>query len=73
MLTMAFLKLWIEVLFWFKNFFNFLQKDPILRPFDPFNRMVNVNNPNNYRFDTTYGFTSTQGIKAFIGLRYILP
>jgi hypothetical protein len=35
--------------------------------------MVNVNNPNNYRFDTTYGFTSTQGIKAFIGLRYILP
>lgn len=59
--------------FGLKNFFNFLQKDPILRPFDPFNRMVNVNNPNNYRFDTTYGFTSTQGIKAFIGLRYILP
>lgn len=61
-----------ELYFGLKNFFNFIQKDPILRPFDPFNNNVGVDNPNNYRFDTTYGFTSTQGIKAFAGFRYTL-
>jgi outer membrane receptor for ferrienterochelin and colicins len=55
-----------------KNFFNFIQKDPILRSDDPFNRNVNNNNPFGYRFDTTYGFTTTEGIKGFMGLRYIL-
>ncbi|MFN8288471.1 MAG: TonB-dependent receptor [Chitinophagales bacterium] len=63
----------LEIYLGLKNFFNFIQKDPILRPFDPYNRFILVDNPNNYRFDTTYGFTSTQGIKAFAGLRYILP
>lgn len=63
----------LDIYLGLKNFFNFIQKDPILRPFDPYNRFVTVDNPNNYRFDTTYGFTSTQGIKAFAGLRYILP
>ncbi len=63
----------LDIYLGLKNFFNFIQKDPILRPFDPYNRFVTVDNPNNYRFDTTYGFTSTQGIKAFVGLRYILP
>ncbi|MBK8660155.1 MAG: TonB-dependent receptor [Bacteroidetes bacterium] len=62
----------VELYFGIKNFFNFIQKDPILRPFDPFNQNINVNNPNNYRFDTTYGFTSTQGIKGFAGVRYTL-
>ncbi len=62
----------IEIYFGLKNIFNFIQKEPILRPFDPFNRNVLVDNPNNYRFDTTYGFTSTQGIKGFVGLRYTL-
>ena len=62
----------IEIYLGVKNFFNFIQKDPILRPFDPFNQNVTVDNPNNYRFDTTYGFTSTEGIKGFLGLRYTL-
>ncbi|MCS6934788.1 MAG: TonB-dependent receptor [Chitinophagales bacterium] len=52
-----------------KNFFNFVQEEPILRPNDPFNRFTDVDNPYGYRFDTTYGFTSTQGIKAFMGIR----
>jgi len=56
-----------------KNIFNFIQPNPILRPFDPFNRSVNIDNPNGYRFDTTYGWTNTEGIKAFAGLRYTLP
>lgn len=62
----------IDIYFGIKNLFNFIQKDPILRPFDPFNRNTAVDNPNNYRFDTTYGFTTTQGIKGFLGLRYTL-
>lgn len=62
----------IDIYFGIKNIFNFIQKDPILRPFDPFNRNTTVDNPNNYRFDTTYGFTSTQGIKGFLGLRYTI-
>ena len=62
----------IDIYFGIKNLFNFIQKEPILRPNDPFNQNVAVNNPNNYRFDTTYGFTTTQGIKGFFGLRYTL-
>ncbi|HWB64191.1 MAG TPA: TonB-dependent receptor [Chitinophagales bacterium] len=62
----------VELYFGLKNFFNFIQKDAIMRPFDPFNRNVTVNNPNNYYFDTQYGFMSTEGIKGFIGFRYKL-
>lgn len=62
----------IEIYAGVKNFFNFIQKEPILRPFDPYNKNTSVDNPFNYRFDTTYGFTSTEGIKGFIGLRYAL-
>jgi len=60
----------IEIYAGIKNFFNFMQSDPIMRPFDPFNRMVNVNNPNGYVFDTEYGFMSNEGIKGFVGFRY---
>ncbi len=60
----------VELYVGVKNLFNFIQKEPIMRPFDPFNRNTGVDNPNNYRFDTTYGFTSTEGIKGFIGFRY---
>ncbi len=62
----------LEIYTGLKNIFNFIQKDPLLRPFDPFNRQTNIDNPNNYVFDNTYGFTSTQGIKGFAGLRYTL-
>lgn len=62
----------LQIYLGLKNIFNFIQKDPILRPFDPFNKDVTNNNPFNYRFDTTYGFTTTEGIKGFVGLRYIL-
>ncbi|MDB5284940.1 MAG: TonB-dependent receptor, partial [Bacteroidota bacterium] len=62
----------MEIYAGIKNLFNFIQKDPILRPFDPFNRDVANNNPNNYRFDTTYGFMTMEGIKGFVGFRYTL-
>jgi outer membrane receptor for ferrienterochelin and colicins len=62
----------LEIYLGLKNIFNFVQQEPILRPQDPFNRDIYVDNPNHYRFDTTYGFTSTQGIKGFVGFRYVL-
>ncbi len=55
-----------------KNLLNFVQQNPILRPFDPFNQNVNINNPNGYRFDTTYAYSTIEGIKGFIGFRYTL-
>lgn len=57
-----------------KNLFNFTPKDPLMRPFDPFDRNVNdlVNNPNHYTFDTTYGYAPMQGIRGFLGVKYNL-
>ncbi len=53
-----------------KNIFNFLPKDPIMRAFDPFDKKVNIDNPNAYTFDTTYGYAPMQGRRMLVGLRY---
>lgn len=57
-----------------KNIFNFVPKDVLMRPFDPFDKHVNdpVNNPNGYTFDTEYNYAPLQGIKGFMGCRFIL-
>lgn len=57
-----------------KNLFNFRPKDPLLRPFDPFDQNVNdpVNNPHGYTFDTAYGYAPMQGIRGFLGLSYTI-
>lgn len=57
-----------------KNILNFVPDDPILRPFDPFDKHVNdpVNNPNGYTFDPSYNFASMQGRRVFLGVRYNL-
>lgn len=55
-----------------KNMFNFLPSNPLMRPFDPFDKNVAVNNPNNYTFDTTYGYAPMQGRRITLGLRYKL-
>lgn len=57
-----------------KNLFNFIPKDPLMRPFDPFNKDVDnpVTNPNGYTFDTAYNYASLQGIRGFLGIRYNL-
>ena len=57
-----------------KNILNFKPKNPILRPFDPFDKSKDdvVNNPNGYTFDTTYGYASLQGIRGFLGLSYTI-
>lgn len=57
-----------------KNIFNFTPNDPLMRPFDPFDKHVNdpVTNPNHYTFDTTYGYAPMQGIRGFLGVKYTL-
>lgn len=57
-----------------KNLFNFVPKDPILRPYDPFDKNVDdpVSNPYGYTFDPSYNFASMQGIRGFMGLRWFL-
>lgn len=54
-----------------KNLLNFMPKDPLLRPFDPFDKNVTVNNPYGYTFDTSYNYAPIQGVKGFVGVRYV--
>ncbi|WP_370901160.1 TonB-dependent receptor plug domain-containing protein [Chryseobacterium gossypii] len=63
-----------EVYCGIKNLFNFIPKDPLMRPFDPFDEYVDdpVSNPNHYTFDTTYGYAPMQGIRGFLGIKYTL-
>lgn len=56
-----------------KNLLNFMpREDVILRAFDPFDRQIEVNNPNGYTFDPTYMYAPMQGIRGFLGVRYNL-
>jgi len=60
----------VEIYGGLKNLLNFIPDDPILRPFDPFDKHIDVNNPNGYTFDPTYNFAPMQGIRGFIGVRW---
>ncbi|WP_157282820.1 hypothetical protein [Pedobacter antarcticus] len=55
-----------------KNLFNFVPKDVLMRPFDPFNKTADdpISNPKGYTFDTAYNYAPLQGIRVFAGLRY---
>ena len=55
-----------------KNMLNFFPKDPLMRPFDPFDRRVDDNNPYGYTFDTAYNFAPLQTRHYFIGIRWTL-
>ena len=55
-----------------KNLLNFIPSDPLMRPFDPFDRNVTTNNPNGYTFDTAYNYAPMQGMKGFLGIRYTI-
>ncbi len=66
-----------------KNLFNFLPKDPLLHPDDPFDKpggkYFDANgvaradtNPNGYVFDPSYNYAPVQGAKAFIGIRWFI-
>jgi outer membrane receptor for ferrienterochelin and colicins len=55
-----------------KNILNFIPENPIIRPNDPFDKEVTINNPNNYTFDPSYNYAPVQGIRAFFGLRWTM-
>lgn len=57
-----------------KNLLNFVPKNPILRPFDPFDRTIDdpVSNPFAYTFDPSYNFAPLQGVRGFAGLRWMV-
>ena len=52
-----------------KNLFNFIPEDPILRPFDPFDKRIDEDNPFGYTFDPNYNYAPMQGIRVFLGVR----
>jgi outer membrane receptor for ferrienterochelin and colicins len=54
-----------------KNLLNFIPDDPILRPFDPFDKYIDVNNPFGYTFDPSYNYAPMVGARAFVGWRYV--
>lgn len=64
----------IEIYGGIKNIFNFTPSNPIMRPHDPFDKNVNdpVNNPYNYTFDPSYNYSSLQGRRIFLGIRYTM-
>lgn len=62
----------VEIYGGVKNILNFYPKNPIMRPFDPFDKEVTVNNPNGYTFDPSYNFAPVQGARVFFGLRCTL-
>lgn len=62
----------LEVYAGAKNILNFMPKDPLLRPFDPFDKNITINNPYGHTFDTSYNYAPVQGIKGFAGLRYTI-
>jgi outer membrane receptor for ferrienterochelin and colicins len=57
-----------------KNLLNFLPKDPIMRPHDPFDKTANDSstNPNGYTFDPSYNYAPIQGIRVYGGIRVTL-
>lgn len=62
----------LEVYGGVKNLLNFVPRDPLLRPFDPFDRNIGIDNPNGYTFDASYNYAPIQGAKAFAGLRWTI-
>ncbi|MFN4284740.1 MAG: TonB-dependent receptor plug domain-containing protein [Lacibacter sp.] len=54
-----------------QNLFNFMPTDPIMRPFDPFDRMVDdpVQNPFGYTFDPSYNYAPMMGRRLVLGMR----
>lgn len=65
------IKGWLELMAGVQNLLNFLPRDPIMRPFDPFDRNVNdpVTNPFGYTFDPSYNYAPMMGRRGVFGVR----
>ena len=72
-ITKTFKKNW-EIYGGVKNLLDFTPPaNSILRANDPFDKNVDAaDNPNGYTFDPTYIYTTFQGIRGFLGVRYTL-
>jgi outer membrane receptor for ferrienterochelin and colicins len=58
-----------------RNLFNYFPSiNPIMRPFDPFDKNAGdpVSNPNEYTFDPSYNYAPLQTLRGFVGIRYEL-
>ena len=55
-----------------RNLLNFIPKNPILRPFDPFDKQTQMNNPNGYTFDPSYNYAPVLGTMFYGGVRWTL-
>ena len=56
-----------------KNLLNFTPAaNSISRSFDPFDKLVDPNDPDALTFDPSYVYASNQGIRAFAGIRYTI-
>lgn len=60
----------LEFRFGLRNILNFLPANPILRPFDPFDKRIDQNNPNGYTFDANYSYAPMTGTSVFVGLKW---
>lgn len=83
-LNLQLTKTWLKSFEWYagiKNILNFVPKNPILHPDDPFDKPGGKyfdsngqprpdTNPNGYVFDPSYNYASIQGAKVFAGLRW---
>jgi outer membrane receptor for ferrienterochelin and colicins len=48
------------------------REDVIMRSFDPFDKQVDVDNPNGFTFDPTYNYAPMQRQRLLVGLRWTL-
>ena len=62
-----------------KNLLNYLPRYSLMRASDPFDKTAfnadgspSAANPNGYTFDTEYNYAPIQGIRGFLGVRYVL-
>lgn len=63
----------LEIYAGVKNLFGFYPREEvILRAFDPFDKQVNVNNPDGLSFDPGYNYAPMQRQRAVLGLRWVL-
>lgn len=65
------IKEYFEVMLGIQNLLNFLPRDPIMRPFDPFDKSVNdaLNNPFGYTFDPSYNYATMMQRRGVVGVR----
>jgi len=67
------LKHGIELYAGVKNLLGFFPREEvILRAFDPFDKQINVNNPNGFTFDPTYNYAPMQRQRVLLGMRWTL-